>query len=193
VDASLTDPFLGTVSAYNFQPFLMGNVVSSVFDARIGDNPEGLLTFALNTTDPVTAQHVNYAIQVDSRFNTISLRKIDFATGIITVPVSTAFSVGTDFHTYELRSTLASGQVTHSAFADGIFLFSHTDTDPLFDSDATVRFQFQFFPRSPGNGAQADIDNVRVTASPEPASALLLGLGTVGLLGVRRRRRKCAS
>lgn len=184
VDASLNDqPFLGTLLAFNFQPFLMGNVVSSVFDARLGDSPRGLLDFTLNGPD-------NYSLQVDSRFDSVSLRKIDGVTGTVTTPASAPFNVGTVFHTYELRSTLlGSGQVTFEAFADGMFLFSHTDTNSLYDSDATVRFQMQFFPRSLGNGVQVDVDNIRVTATPEPASAFLLGLGAVGLLGLGRRKR----
>jgi hypothetical protein len=54
----------------------------------------------------------------------------------------------------------------------------------------TVASAFQFFlSKSAGAPALVYIDNVRLVSIPEPASFALLGLGAMGLVSMRRRKR----
>ena len=172
IDASLNAPYLGT--KLDFQPFLVGNPVSMVFDARLGATPLGALSVTMNENDGGG----RYALRVRTFSNSLQLRKIDDTTSTTTFLGEASFNVGTDFRTYELRATLGDGQIDFDVFADGVPIFSVTDTDPLLGHESIIRTQFQLWPRSIGNGLVADIDNFYLNADvvPEPTTLAIWSL-----------------
>lgn len=55
---------------------------------------------------------------------------------------------------------------------------------------ATTRRIGVYLARLPGHNASIDVDDVSVTAIPEPSSFAMFAMGAIGLIGYRRRKRK---
>jgi hypothetical protein len=75
------------------------------------------------------------------------------------------------------------------------FQFGHYQMTSAFAANKFELLAFGFVCNSAGNCSafqtnqgQFGIDNLELTAVPEPATALMLGLGLVGLVGARRRK-----
>lgn len=160
---------------------------------------------------------VNLATRVDSYGNhpsgpfafpgseTVSLQGGSFLYAVSTEAFSqtlSGFNIGTQYSlSWEesnfganLFSTAISGDGGWSITADGTIIGSSTlDYETAWRTNSTTftageeEITFNFTSVNSGTSSKVGIDNIQLSAVPEPSSAALLGLG--GLVLLRRRRK----
>lgn len=205
--ANTSEPFQG-VNTGAFTAYTSGGVDHS-FGIR-ERNPVDLrdarlfFEFTNNTGAPITGFMVSYDVEswfVGNRRNRIRMKYDDFLspaespggrptfeTDVFSTdnPAPLATLAGTD-----LDGSLPENRVTVSGFVDLSTLDDGTGNffSPLADGE-TAYFRWQFSNQLVGEGGSLRsglaINNLSITPIPEPSTAILGGLGLLGLL--RRRR-----
>jgi len=111
-----------------------------------------------------------------------------------TLLVDIGYSIGASFMGYHVRllaggSLLAednnSEAVWAGSFSTSVVTYTALPGDPLLGQPLEIRLDIA----NPGEGNETNFDNVRLSAIPEPTTALLLATGLAGLAVAGRRRR----
>jgi hypothetical protein len=69
-------------------------------------------------------------------------------------------------------------------------MFSHTGVAPAGTTGLVVTYAISSFGPGQSGDSLVHLDDITVTIVPEPSTACLLGLGSLGLVALARRRRK---